>query len=107
MAQVQEGTDVQGAMLPVKLATESLAAGSPVMKLKRAVLMHEQEPVLDAQVISDGGKTLLVVLEANRIVVYQKNAGASFLNREAASPRWVASQTFPIPGGHVVPRDLR
>lgn len=107
VAQVQEGTDVQVAMLPVKLATESPATGSPVMKLKRTVLMHEQEPVLDAQVISDGGKTLLVVLEANRIVVYQKNAEASFLDREAASPRWVAPQTFPIPGGHVVPRDLR
>ena len=111
VAQVQEGTDEQVAMLPVQLASETQATGSPMMKLKRTVLMHEQEPVLDAQVIPDGGETLLVVLEANRIVVYQKNAEASSSNQGTVTAtddsRWVVSPAFPIPGGHVFPRDLR
>jgi hypothetical protein len=111
VAQVQEGTDVQVAMLPVKLESGIAAATGPRIRLKHTVVIQEPEAILDAQVIAYGSAKLLVVLEGNRILVYQQNAEVqpSIQGTDTVTngSEWVMSQSFPIPGGHAFPRDVR
>ncbi len=111
VAQVQEGTDVQVAMLPVELATRTADAVAPTIRLKHTVVIQEPDPVLDAQLIADESAKLLVVLEENRILVYQQRgvmqSSIQVTDSVTDGARWILSQSFLIPDGHVFPRDVR
>lgn len=111
VAQVQEGTVTQVAMLPVKLDVAVADRSGANITLQRRVVMTEPGPVLDAEMIGSGKRRLLVVLGPRRILVYEQDRAARGRASQAAlagsAAQWVKVQDFVIPDDAVFPRDMR
>jgi hypothetical protein len=103
VAEVDEGTEIRVAMLPVNLQTPTSTTPGPTLTLRRTLLLTaaepDAEPILDAALIA--GR--LIVLEPDRLVVYNKNSAAV----PATTADWSESQTLPIAHARSFPRDLR
>jgi hypothetical protein len=93
-------------MLPVTLGAAVATGGGPTLTLRRALLMTETDPVLDAQTFVVGNLQRLVVLEPERIVTYERNTTA-LVPAGTAAGNWVEDQRFAIAHTRPFPRDVR
>ncbi|HEY1807086.1 MAG TPA: hypothetical protein VGG42_00930 [Acidobacteriaceae bacterium] len=101
VAEVQEGTETRVAMLAVPLAPAAPSGNGGTITIRRALVITEDAPVLDAKIFVTGGVQRLVVLEPERIVTYERNAAA------LGSSAWNQDQSFPVTHSRPYPRDLR
>jgi hypothetical protein len=101
VAEVQEGTETRVTMLVVPLAPAASSGSGGAITIRRTLQITEDEPVLDAKIFSTGGVQRLVVLEAERILTYERNAAA------LGAGTWIQDQAFPIAHSRPYPRDLR
>jgi len=106
VAEVVEGTETRVTMLPVTLGAAVATGGGPTLTLRRALLMTETDPVLDAQTFVVGNLQRLVVLEPERIVTYERNTTA-LVPAGTAAGNWVEDQRFAIAHTRPFPRDVR
>ncbi|MGA7315923.1 MAG: hypothetical protein WBX22_18345 [Silvibacterium sp.] len=96
IAEVQEGTEVRVAMLPVSLGmTPEKQTGSEIT-LRKTLLWQQKEPMLDAMIVHPGATRRMLILEPERIVSYVMSAGA-----------WTKEQGFAITHNGPFPRDMR
>lgn len=102
VAEVLEGTESRVAMVPVVLGAAAPATSSAAITLRRTLLITEPDPMLDAAAIGDR----LIVLEAEQILVYAKNATA-FAAPGTSGATWVEEQSFPVTHTRPFPRDPR
>lgn len=111
VAQVGAGVAERVVMLPVKLTRSVAIPVSASISLQHRVVMTEPGEVLDAQVIPDGNTTLLVVLEAKQILVYQRGSVpqpfSNVTGTVSDSGQWNLMQAFTIPDKRAFPRDMR
>lgn len=107
VAEVQEGTEMRVAMLPVKLDAAADSSSGPNLTLQRDVLITESDPVLDAQILSAPGQQWLIVLEPTQFLIYTRAMPATPGVAIAAPSAWTQAQTLPIPYDRAVPRDMR
>lgn len=106
VAEVREGTEVRVAMIPVNLEDVALGGGAgPMLTLRRTMLLRISDEILDAAVFTSPGQQRLVVLEPERILVFDRNTTA--ITAPGASPAWTEPQTFPIQHTRAYPRDVR
>ena len=100
IAEVQEGTEVNVAMVSTDVQTAAPVPEASVI-LRKTLLLAQPAPILDVDFILLGGERRMVVLDAERLALYRMTAGA-----------WVKDQSFDIPHSRpdqitVVRRDPR
>lgn len=96
IAEVQEGTEVRVAMVPVALnARVESATGSEIM-LRKTLVWQQNHPVLDAMIVPSGATRRILLLDPDRIVSYVTTGG-----------NWIKEQEFLIPHSRPFPRDMR
>lgn len=105
VAEVREGTAVRVAMIPVALDAPLTGGSGPMLTLRRTLLLSEPDEILDAAIFTSPGQQRLVVLEPERILIFDRNTTA--LTAPGASPAWTAPQSFAIQHTRAYPRDLR
>lgn len=111
VAEVSRGTQVRVAMLPVKVENATSIPVNGSISLERTTVIDEPQPVLDAQVIANENKRVLVVLESGQILVYEGNSASQAFNNvtgiDADAGQWILMDAFTIPSTHAFPRDMR
>ncbi len=101
VAEVQEGTDVQVAMIPVELPPSSPPRTDSGITLGKVSLWRQKEPVLDLLIAQSESNRRMVVLEPERIVSYiAPTTGGD-------SSSWNKEQEFAVPHDRPFPRDVR
>jgi hypothetical protein len=96
IAEVQEGTEVRVAVVPVSLSmTPEKQTGSEIT-LRKTLVWQQKEPVLDAMIVQSGATRSMLILEPERIVSYVMTTGA-----------WTKEQVFAITHNGPFPRDMR
>jgi hypothetical protein len=96
IAEVQQGTEVKVVMVstdPPATATSSSGGG---VTIRKAFLLAEEMPILDADLVSVGDERRMVILEPERVTTYRQNAGS-----------WEKDQSFDIAHSRPLPRDPR
>ena len=94
VAEVQEGSEVKVAMLPVAGSTlTGNASSTPAITLRVNLLFAQAAPILDLAIL---GSQQMIVLDPEHIKVYNQTAGS-----------WQQAQTFAIPHSQPFPRDIR
>ena len=94
VAEVQEGSELKVAMLPIPAATSaSSATSAPTITLRASLLFAQALPILDIAILGD---QRMVVLDPEYIKIYNNSAGS-----------WQQAQTFTITHAQPFPRDLR
>ncbi len=97
VAEVQEGSEVKVAMLPVAGSTLTGAASStPAITLRVNLLFAQAAPILDLAILAAGNDQRMIVLDPEHIKIYNQTAGS-----------WQQAQTFAITHASPFPRDLR
>ena len=97
VAEVQEGSEVKVAMLPVAGSTLTGAASStPAITLRVNLLFAQAAPILDLAILGDGSDIKMVVLDPEHIKIYNQVTGS-----------WQQAQTFAISHSQPFPRDVR
>lgn len=111
VAEVQEGTEIRVAMLPVKLDASPAEPGGPTLTLRAEPILTEPERVLDAQIFSSAGEQRLAVLESWQIVVYARRAATPASTGATTTPApsspWIEEQRLAIPYIANFSRDMR
>lgn len=105
VAEVREGTEVRVAMVAVGLDAPLSGGPGPMLTLRRTMLLRSADEILDAAVFTSPGQQRLVVLEPERVLVFDRNTTA--ITAPGASPAWTEPQSFPIEHTRGYPRDLR
>jgi hypothetical protein len=101
VAEVQEGTDVHVAMLPVELSVPAPPRADSGITLGKVSLWGQKQPVLDLLIGPSGANRRMIVLEPERIVSYiAPTAGGD-------SNSWEEEQEFAVPHERPFPRDMR
>jgi len=94
VAEVQEGSELKVAMLPLSVATSIAALNSaPTITLRANLLFAQALPILDVAILGD---QRMIVLDPEHIKVYNQVGGS-----------WQQAQTFAIAHTQPFPRDLR
>jgi hypothetical protein len=101
VAEVQEGTDVRVAMLPVELPVPAPQRADSGITLVKVSLWRQKQPVLDLLIGPSGANRRMIVLEPERIVSYLAPMTGDDLNS------WIEEQEFAIPHERPFPRDMR
>lgn len=98
VAEVQEGSEIKVAMLPIPGATASgTGPAEAVTMTVHAELIHaEVEPILDLAVLGTASDAHLAVLQPQHIKVYSQAGG-----------KWQLMQSYDIASAHPLPRDVR
>ena len=96
VAEVQEGTEVHVAMIPVSLGQATHTQTATGITLRKSLVWQQKEPVLDTITLQSGDSRRMFVLEPRKIVSYTM-----------ASDQWTKEQEFPITHSRPFPRDLR
>jgi hypothetical protein len=96
IAEVQEGTEIRVAMLPVTLGPAIETQTGSGITLRKTLVWRQEEPVLDLLASQTGADRKIIVLESEHIVSYAMMAGA-----------WTKEQEFAIPHARPFPRDMR
>jgi hypothetical protein len=101
VAEVQEGTDVHVAMLPVELAVPAPPRADSGITLGKVPLWRQKQAVLDLLIGPSGANRRMIVLEPERIVSYV----APMTGDDSNS--WKKEQEFAVPHERPFPRDIR
>jgi hypothetical protein len=101
VAEVQEGTDVHVAMIPVELPVAAPQNADSGITLGKVFMWRQKEPVLDLLMSNSGASRRMIVLEPERIVSYI----APTTGGESNS--WKEEQGYAVPHGRPFPRDVR
>lgn len=96
VAEVQEGTEVRVAMIPVVLHARVESQAAAEITLRKSLVWQQKEPLLDAMIVPSGVARRMLLLEPEQIVSYIATAGA-----------WMKEQEFHIPHSRPFPRDMR
>lgn len=97
VAEVQEGSEVKVAMLPVAgMASIGSMNPSPTITLRVNLLFAQAAPILDLAILGADSDLKMVVLDPEQIKIYNQAAGS-----------WQQAQTFAISHSQPFPRDLR
>jgi hypothetical protein len=97
VAEVQEGSEVKVAMLPVAgMASTGSLNSSPTITLRVNLLFAQAAPILDLAILGAGADQKMIVLDPEHIKIYNQAAGS-----------WQQAQTFAISRTQSFPRDLR
>ena len=97
VAEVQEGSEIKVAMLPVAGTTSSGNLNStPTITLRVNLLFAQSAPILDLAILGTGNDQRMIVLDPEHIKIYNQAAGS-----------WQQAQTFAISHSQPFPRDLR
>jgi len=100
IAEVEEGTDVRVAMIPVSILPAQRAQMETGITLAKTLVWRQSEPVLDV-LITQSATPRMIVLEPERIVAYTMTAASN------GSSVWTKAQEFAIVHTRPFPRDLR
>ena len=96
IAEVQQGTEVKVVMVSTdRPATATPSSGAGVT-IRKAFLLAEEMPILDADFVSAGDERRMVILEPERVTTYRQDAGS-----------WMKDQSFDIAHARPLPRDPR
>ncbi len=101
VAEVQEGTDVHVAMLPVELPPSSPSRADSGITLGKVSLWRQKQPILDLLIAPSEASRRMIVLEPERIVSYIASATGGDSNS------WKEEQQFAVPHSRPFPRDIR
>jgi hypothetical protein len=101
VAEVQEGTDVHVAMLPVELPVPTPPRPDNGITLGKVFLWRQKQAVLDLLIGPSGANRRMIVLEPERIVSYL----APMTGDDSNS--WKEEQEFVVPHERPFPRDMR
>ena len=96
IAEVQEGTEVRVAMVPVALNARVELQAAAEITLRKSLVWQQKEPVLDAMIVPLAAARRMLLLEPEQIVSYITTAGV-----------WMKEHEFPIPHSRPFPRDMR
>ena len=98
IAQVHEGTgDEKVLMVSVPGAPASASFGARTsLSIHRTLLWSQDEPILDATLLSGGNPEHLLLLDGAQVTLFSAQNG-----------QWRQEQVFPIAHAHPWPRDLR
>jgi hypothetical protein len=97
VAEVRQGPDTKVAIVGVdKSGAGGLAQAGSAMVLRKAFLISQTEPILDAAVVDAGSARNLLLLSRSSLAIYLWSAG-----------KWNLQQSFPIAHGAPFPADLR
>src|SRR5215469_1167172 len=97
VAEVQEGAELQVAMLQLPATTNGTAASTaPQMVLQDKLLLRQAEPILDVAMLTLTGQPSMVVLETEHIRWYVADGSG-----------WKLKQSFDIAYTKPFPRDMR
>jgi hypothetical protein len=96
IAEVQEGTEVRVAMVPVAFSARVESQTAAEIILRKSLVWKQREPLLDAMIVPSGTARRILLLEPEQIVSYITTAGA-----------WIKEQEFRIPHSRPFPRDMR
>jgi hypothetical protein len=102
VAEVQQGSEVRVAMVTVANSVPAVRAQETPVLLRKALLIVQTEPVLDAEFVALAGDAAdakhLVVLSPEQIAIYGNGGSGG---------AWVKGQSFAIEHGRAYPRDVR
>jgi len=101
VAEVQEGTDVHVAMLPVQLPVTAPQSADSGITLGKVYLWRQKEPVLDLLIVPSGASRRMIVLEPEKIASYLAPMDG------ADSNSWKEELEFAVPHERPFPRDMR
>jgi hypothetical protein len=96
IAEVQEGTEVNVAMVSTDVAAAATPPPEASVIIRKTLLLSQPTPILDVDFVSLGGERRMLVLDPERLLLYRMNEGA-----------WVKDQSFEIPRSRPLPRDPR
>lgn len=97
VAEVQEGSEVKVAMLPVAGSTlTGNASSTPAITLRVNLLFAQTAPILDVAILGTGSDQRMIVLDPEHIKVYNQMTGS-----------WQQAQIFTITRAQPFPRDVR
>jgi len=100
VAEVQQGTDLRVAMIPVQLDPPAPPRSDAGITLGKTLLWRQRNPVLDLLIVASATGRRMIVLEPDRIASYTAIAGAD-------ANSWKLDQAFAIAHTRPFPRDLR
>ncbi len=96
VAEVQEGTEVQVAMISVSLRRSNETQAGVGIMLRKSLIWQQQEPVLDTLTLQSADSRRMLVLEPRRLVSYAMSGST-----------WTREQEFAITHSRPFPRDMR
>jgi hypothetical protein len=101
VAEVQEGTDVHVAMVPVELPVPAAPRADSGITLVKVSLWRQREQMLDLLIDTSGASRRMIVLEPERIISYLAPMTAHDSNS------WEKEHEFAIPHERPFSRDVR